>query len=149
MIGYPTIEQQIARMAELWPAMRVTVREQRQATWVGRLRPLHQSYDIKISYAATLCVERVNLMQQQPRVQVLSPRLRPRERSAEGVLPHVYFDDPDYPSLCLFDPYVDEWTPACFLAETTVPWSLDWLVCYEGWRATGEWTGGGRHGGQQ
>jgi hypothetical protein len=50
-----------------------------------------------------------------------------------------------YPVLCLFDPSACEWTPCDLLAETTVPWTIDWLACYEGWRATGEWTGGGRH----
>lgn len=145
MIGFPTIEQQIARMAVQWPALRVTQELGRRAVWLGRLQPLHQSYDIQISYEAPLVVERLDIMRQQPRVRVMSPRLKRRIRSAEGVLPHVYWDDEDYPSLCLFDPDTGEWDPSCFLADTTVPWSLDWLVCYEGWRATGEWTGGGRH----
>ena len=28
---------------------------------------------------------------------------------------------------------------------TIVPWTIDWLACYEGWLATGEWAGGGIH----
>jgi hypothetical protein len=47
--------------------------------------------------------------------------------------------------LCLFDAEANEWTPFHMIAETTIPWTLDWLACYEGWRATGAWTGGGRH----
>ena len=149
MIGYPTIEQQIARMAEFWPAMRVTARAGRRAEWLGRLKPIHQSYEIKVAYEAPLVPERLDVLRQQPRVRIMSPRLKPRSASQEGALPHVYWDDDDYPSLCLFDPDAREWDPSCFMAETTVPWSLDWLVCYEGWRATGQWTGGGRHVGQQ
>lgn len=149
MIGFPTIDQQIARMAALWPAMRVTQRLQRRAVWLGRLQPLMQPYEIQLSYEAPLVPQRLDLMRQQPRVRIMSPRLKPRADPAEGALPHVYWDDDDYPSLCLFDPAAGEWDPSCFLSDTTVPWSLDWLFCYEGWRATGEWTGGGRHVGER
>lgn len=31
------------------------------------------------------------------------------------------------------------------LSQTIVPWSADWLACYELWLMTGRWTGGGRH----
>ncbi|ADJ23865.1 hypothetical protein Hden_2064 [Hyphomicrobium denitrificans ATCC 51888] len=31
------------------------------------------------------------------------------------------------------------------LSETTVKWTIDWLACYDGWRATGKWAGSGRH----
>ena len=36
-------------------------------------------------------------------------------------------------------------TLAYTVARIIVPWTIDWLACYEGWLATGEWTGGGRH----
>lgn len=147
MIGFPIIDQQITRMAAQWPVMRVTEKADRSAVWQGRLRPLLQSYDIEIAYRAPLVVERLDIMRQQPWVRIMSPRLKRRRSSEEGVLPHVYWDNEDFPALCLFDPDTGEWNPSCFLADTTVPWSLDWLVCYEGWRATGEWTGGGRHAG--
>lgn len=129
--------------------MRVIERAGRCAVWLGRLKPIHQSYEIKISYRAPVVPECLDIPRQQPRVRIMSPRLKRRAASPEGALPHVYWDDDDYPSLCLFDPEAGEWDPSCFLAETTVPWSLDWLVCYEGWRATGQWTGGGRHVAQQ
>lgn len=31
------------------------------------------------------------------------------------------------------------------LAETIVPWAIEWLFYYEGWLATGVWHGGGEH----
>jgi hypothetical protein len=33
------------------------------------------------------------------------------------------------------------------IAETTLPWACDWIVCYEFWLITGVWRGGGRHAG--
>lgn len=44
-------------------------------------------------------------------------------------------------SLCLHVP--GEWRPDMLLAATIVPWTLEWLVHYEAWLATGEWRGGG------
>ncbi|MFY9294891.1 MAG: hypothetical protein WAP03_30040 [Methylorubrum rhodinum] len=117
----------------------------RQAIWTGRLRPFLLSYEIRIAYRAPMVVERIDPLRQQPRVRVMSPPLRRRPGDPEGSLPHVYADDPTHPALCLFDHETSEWTPFHLLSNTTVPWALDWLGCYEGWRATGSWTGGGRH----
>ena len=47
--------------------------------------------------------------------------------------------------LCLFDPDREQWCASDLIADTTVPWTVDWLACYEGWLATGRWHGGGRH----
>ena len=90
-------------------------------------------------------IELIDPLRQQPRVRVLAPVLKRRSGDPQGALPHVYWDDAENPALCLFDPEAGEWTPMCLLAETTVPWTADWLACYEGWRATGLWAGGGRH----
>ena len=49
------------------------------------------------------------------------------------------------PFLCLYDPDAGEWHPGMSIARTIIPWTIDWLACYEGWLATGEWTGGGHH----
>ena len=80
-------------------------------------------------------------------VRVLDPPLRPRPGDPEGQLPHVYYTGPGALDvvLCMFDPDADEWSPYSNIAETTLPWTVEWLASYEGWRATGQWTGGGRH----
>ncbi len=38
-----------------------------------------------------------------------------------------------------------EFTGAMFLADTIVPWAVEWLYFYEIWLATGKWCGGGVH----
>ena len=61
---------------------------------------------------------------------------------ANGNLPHIYPDG----SLCLHEP--GQWSPGDPIAETTLPWTCEWLLHYEFWRATGEWCGsGGNHTG--
>jgi hypothetical protein len=141
VIGFPPIEQQIAAMRQRWPTFRASRVSERTALWQGPVRPLLTTYEISIRYRAPLVVERLDPMRQQPNVRIVAPPLKLRARE----LPHVYWDREGYPVLCLFDPSACEWTPCDLLAETTVPWTIDWLACYEGWRATGEWTGGGRH----
>lgn len=145
MKALPTIDEQIEAMRHAWPMLRATRVDGRTATWRGLLRPLLMSYDVGILYRVPLIIERLDPMRQQPEVRVLSPTLKRRARSSEGPLPHVYWDHDTTPMLCLFDAEAGQWSPAELLSETTVPWTLDWLACYEGWRATGEWTGGGRH----
>lgn len=132
-------------MRASWPGFRVELIDARTARWHGLLKPLLQTYEVQVWYRAPMIIELIEPLRQQPLIRILSPRLRQRRGDAEGNLPHVYWDDPDCPALCLFDHETDEWTPFHLLAETTIPWAIDWLTCYEGWRATGKWTGGGRH----
>lgn len=139
-----SIDQQIAAMANIWPSFEVTRIDDRSAYWVGELRPIMRAYQVRIDYRVPAVIEMPSI-NHQPRVKVLDPLLRRRRNAPHIPIPHVYVDDTDSPPLCLFDFEAREWTPWCALAETTVPWTIDWLVCYEGWQATGEWTGGGRH----
>jgi hypothetical protein len=60
--------------------------------------------------------------------------LATREGSA---LPHTYSDD----TLCLHE--IDDWTGSMYIADSIVPWTVEWLAHYELWLATGEWHGGG------
>ena len=132
-------------MRASWPSLRAERLNARAARWRGPLKPLLQTYEVQVVYQAPVILEVINPLKQQPHVRILSPRLRQRRADAEGDLPHVYWDDPDCPALCLFDHETGEWTPFHLLADTTIRWTIDWLTCYEGWRVTGEWTGGGRH----
>jgi hypothetical protein len=142
---YPDIDDQTAALRERFSSFKLVRRNGAAAEWRGTLQPLMQSYDVSITYRVPLVVERLDLHAMQPLVRVLNPPLRGREGDREGYLPHVYITTDGDVILCLFDPETDEWTPAELLADTTIPYTIDWLACYEGWRATGRWTGGGRH----
>jgi hypothetical protein len=145
--GIVSIDKQIAAMTERWPAFEVIQREGMSATWRGPLRPLLQTFTVEINYRAPSVIELLDNRRLQPRVRILSPRLRPRRGDAAGQLPHVYYvgDGPLDVVLCMFDPDSDEWSPLMTIAETTVPWANDWITSYEGWRATSKWSGGGKH----
>ena len=145
MRPFPNIEDQTAALKRDFPSFALEKREGNAATWRGDVRPLMQTHTVLITYRVPSVFDRLDLLSMQPRVRVTRPRLLTRPGDPEGALPHVYWVSPTDPILCLFDPETTEWTPSQLLAETTVPYAIDWLACYEGWRATGTWMGGGRH----
>ena len=140
-----TADQQIAAMARVWPDWRVLEHDARYIRWGGPLRPLLQTYAVEIRYRVPMLLERQEAALHQPRVSIVAPALRPRVGDSKGRLPHVYYLDDGSIALCLLDPDAGDWSPADLIAETTVPWTIDWLAAYEGWRATGSWTASGRH----
>jgi hypothetical protein len=131
-----SIEAQLASMKATWPRFirRKVRRDQQSARWIGEVRPQYARYAVEIRY-------RVGDF---PEARVVSPALVRLPGNEEGQLPHVY-PPVDDPTLCLFDPRKNEWNASMKIAETTVPWTLDWLACYEHWLMTGKWTGGGCH----
>jgi hypothetical protein len=147
MRGPLDIDEQAAAIAATWPTFRLLWRKGRSAAWEGTLTPIFQPFTVRLTYRAPHVVELFRPRAMQPYVEVLQPGLRPRRGDPEGELPHVYYTGPGETDviLCLFDPDAGEWSPWMSLAETTVPWTIDWIASYEGWRATGRWTGGGRH----
>lgn len=99
--------------------------------WRGELQPseLSRQYLVGLRYAPP----------EHPHVIVRHPEL---VVDTAGHLPHTYPDG----SLCLYKP--GEWTPGDRIATTILPWTCEWLLHYEFWRATGEWSGsGGNHTG--
>jgi hypothetical protein len=143
-----TIAQQVQAMRRHWPGFEVAGRTADQAAWFGSLVGIERVYRVMVEYRLPHELQDHERYKSSPLVRVLSPPLRPRfDAGEEAPLPHVYFDDHDITlsPLCLFDPDKDEWTPNDLIALTTIPWTADWLACYEGWLATGRWYGGGRH----
>lgn len=139
------IDAQIEAMMAIWPELSLVARDAQAAAWNGTVRPLLQTYRIGIVYRAPMVVENLDPRRLQPRVSILSPALRPRPGDSEGRLPHVYYGPAGEVTLCLLDPEAGDWSPTDLVAETTVPWTIEWLAAYEGWRATGRWTASGRH----
>lgn len=45
--------------------------------------------------------------------------------------------------MCLY--LSPDFTSQMLLADTVIPWAVEWLYHYEIWLATGEWCGGGKH----
>lgn len=136
-------------MRSRWPQFELADETDNKAVWFGSLVGIERPYRVMVEYGLPLTEASSDLYRYFPLVRVLSPRLVPRlDVAEESPLPHVYFDDHDITlsPLCLFDPAADEWSHDDLIAATTIPWSADWLACYEGWLASGRWYGGGRHG---
>lgn len=143
-----TVEDEIAAMRQRWPQFRVTAACDAIVTWRGTLAPLRQVFEVRILYGPNLFLGRTRLLNRHPRVEVISPRLVDEHPVTGKPVAHVYFNNvhPDSPLLCVYDPATNEWQPGkVAVADTIVPWTASWLACYEGWLATGKWSGGGRH----
>ena len=117
--------------------------------WRGRLAPFAVTYELQIELAVPREVGYRARAGGMPRITVRSPGLRRRRAEPDKSIPHVYKNEqePDFPLLCLYDPAQREWTHDLLVAETIIPWSIDWLACYEVWHVDGDWVGGGRHPG--
>lgn len=129
-----TNEEQIVSMKRIWPGLNLRGRRSGAVRWIGSLRPQFQIYRVEI----------IHQLNDHPIVRVLSPELTRLPDNEEGQLPHVYPPASD-PTPCLYDPCSDEWDHSMLISRTIVPWTIDWLACYELWLMTGKWTGGGRH----
>lgn len=95
-------------------------------TWTGDLKPneLSRLYRVRVTI----------LQGQLPSVEVVDPLLESRPGES---IPHLFSNG----SLCL---HLDgEWTSTMLIADTTIPWTSEWLLNYEVWRGTGTWYGGG------
>lgn len=138
---------QIATMRRDWPAFRLCRRSGGRLMWRGSLTPLAMPYDLQVELSLPRHVGHRKRVGGLPRVTVRSPRLARRLTDPATPIPHVYKneEDPDFPLLCLYDPAQKEWDHDQLVAETIIPWSIEWLACYELWQVDGNWVGGGRH----
>lgn len=146
-----TSEEQIASMVKGWPAFLVLHATPWSIIWRGVVSPICCPYEVQISYYAFEVpplgirhLSRRDTGTLRPYVQILSPQLSPLP-GPNGEIPHKFWNtrQPHLPYLCLHLP--GQWDASMPIAETIVPWTVEWLIAYEGWRATGSWAAGG-HG---
>lgn len=127
----PKLMEQLLVLKRDFPSSTGNVRKN-QLHWIVSLQPtsLSEEYKVRLEYS----------IEKSPRVFVEKPKLLKR---GEARIPHRYSDD----SLCLYLPSAKEWEKSMYLADSIVPWTVEWLFHYELWHATGEWHGGGGHPG--
>jgi hypothetical protein len=115
------------RRAHNW--LDVTVRgDELVAEGVMQPQPGMRRYRVRITYC----------LGWHPKAEVLNPR--PLRRHPDQRVAHTVGAD-HVP--CLFTPNAGDWRSSMWLSHTIVPWLAEWLIFYEGWRATGRWHGGG------
>jgi hypothetical protein len=142
--GALTAEQQISRMSLTYPGFAVLSSEPWIVLWRGKLTPYACTYDVQLLYCA-ISLPLAHIEANTVHVEVVTPLLRRRDAKPSTPIPHVWTNRvmPERPRLCLHKP--GEWTPAMYIADTVVPWTIEWLAAYEGWRATGKWYAGGHN----
>lgn len=134
MTRYPpvrrrTVAQQAVNLRHCHPWLTVRLERDRLVA-EGRMRPVvgMREYAMRLSYRTRYF----------PRVEILAPT--PLRRRPDEPVPHTNGAD-HVP--CLFTPDGTDWRASTWLSDTIVPWTAEWLLFYEGWRATGLWLGGG------
>ncbi len=139
---------QVEAMKQGWPSFKVVRNNSKLYVWEGPLKPLFVTYKVHVRMRkGNICPALATA------VQVIDPLLRSREEEPQVPIPHIYGRDPTIsgnsigpyqsakPFLCLY--FGSELQCSDIIADTIVPWTIDWLVVYEFWLATGRWLGGG------
>ncbi len=127
-------QAQILAMKQKYPQFTFRKYGNGLVTWTGCLQPLMQTYAVLVAWHLKMSI---------PYVSLLEPKLSPRNKGSFAEIPHLLFDrdNPENSGLCLFDPEGSEWTHANLIADTTIPWTCQWLVYYELWQLDGVWRG--------
>lgn len=143
-----TVDEQVQQMRQVCPYLRLNYYNWWTANWRGPIKGADQVYEISITYYRFRWIEGWWVDHSSIEVIVLSPALQDRDETWKGRVPHLYrhnFAKRGYNMLCLYDPDAAEWDTDQPIALTIVPWTAQWLLFYELWQATGQWTGPGRH----
>lgn len=115
-----SIGQQIFHMRTRFPQFQYC-HTKSGPTWRGVLRTSNETPEcaVKVMYRGNL-----------PKVWIVSPDISADAR-------HRFRDG----SLCLYEPQDHSWHQDLFIADTIIPWTVEWIRLYELWLITGIWYG--------
>jgi len=122
-------------MKHAWPSFKHRLMPGGFSFWQGQVCPYQRTYEIGVWWVAASPLK--------PWVFLIDPELTPRDGGTFEEIPHLLFCDenPKLSGLCLFDPDGNEWSNKQLIADTTLPWALEWLQHYEFWHFDGVWRG--------
>ncbi len=146
MVGL-SIAEQDHEIRRLYPGFQLLGDVGLWAVWEGTLTPVRRAYTVRMTYFPRLFFPEFQIANLRISITVEDPVIGLDPRGTGELPPHIYpnISRPEFPQLCLFDPATDQWDGDKLIAETILPWTARWLFFFEGWMATGEWFGGGRH----
>lgn len=123
------LSEQLFRLRQLYPEAKVYIKRD-VLYWDGYLRPtaMSDTYHIQISYKKRY----------RPKVLLSGDNVRGFDK---GNFPHQFKLDSEHKmaQICLH--LNGEFNSYMFIADTIIPWTVEWLYFYEIWLATGEWHG--------
>lgn len=136
------VKSHINNMRRRFPAMKLSQRPDGLLVWQGPVKPAGQEYEIRLAAPSGPGRWRHPVITHQPTVEILAPAPVRRTGAPDEPIPHLeYAEWPGRRALCLYDWQRWEWHPGLPIADL-VPWTSEWLLCYELWHATGVWHGG-------
>jgi hypothetical protein len=139
-----SVEEQDAAIRRDFPNFKLESKAGWIGVWEGPVKPAGKTYRVRIVYFSRRFFDGWTLENPYVSVYVVDPPVGAQE---DKLLPHIYWNkrNPDWPTLCLYDPKEMSWTPAYSIAATIIPWTSEWLLFFEYWQITGEFRGPGRH----
>jgi hypothetical protein len=142
-----SVAEQDEKLRAHCPQFRLVAHAGWIGVWEGTLRPICQTYRVRIVYFARRYFDGWDLACPYVNVFVVDPPIGPDPRGTGEPPQHVYRlgYPPDRPLLCIHDPVDDAWWPDEYIVDRIIPWTVKWLFFHEEWVASGEWKGGGRH----
>ena len=129
--------QQMVALCSIYKDSKCKIdKRKKQLFWYGTIKPtaFSKEYSVVMTYK----------LWESPQVWVLGEEL---EKLDETDFPHKFDVNAEAKmvKICLYRHL--EFNVYKFLANTIIPWTVEWLYFYELWLATGEWLGGGEHPG--
>lgn len=128
------IQQKVALCATYKGGVCSIEKKKNQLLWSGKIRPtvLSKEYTVILTYHPGAS----------PKVWVVGDDL---EKLDDINFPHKFDVDVEKKMvrICLYRH--SEFNSSKLLANTVIPWTIEWLYYYELWLTTGEWLGGGEH----
>src|SRR5262245_3441284 len=142
-----SVDEQDRDLRAECPQFRLVAHAGWMAVWDGTLRPICQTYRIRIAYFSRRYFDGWYLANRYISVFVIDPPIGPNPRGTGEPPQHVYRlgHSPAFPALCIYDPIEDHWQPSEAIVERIIPWTIKWLFFHEEWLLSDEWKGGGRH----
>jgi hypothetical protein len=142
-----SVDEQDQRLRAECPQFKLFAHVGWMGVWEGTLKPICQTYRIRIVYFRRRFFDGFHLANPYISVFVIDPPIGPDPRGAGEPPQHVYRlgHPPAFPALCIYDPVEDDWSPSEAIVNRIIPWTIKWLFFHEEWVLSGEWKGGGRH----
>lgn len=131
--SYSILQQRIALLTA-YKDGKIKMSNRNELIWEGYLcpTPLSKRYHVLVYY-------QVN---RRPKVIVCGDEL---EKLDAKDFPHHFHIDTNKKAVQICLHLAHEFNSQKLLADTIIPWTIEWLYYYELWLATGEWHGGGKH----
>ena len=142
-----SVDEQDARLRAECPQFKLVAHGEWVGVWEGTVRPICQTYRIRIVYFSRRMFPGFDLANPILSVFVMDPPIGADPRGTGEPPQHVYRlgCHPDFPRLCIYDPHDDKWRPTEYIVDRIIPWTIKWLFFHEEWVESGVWKGEGRH----